>query len=273
MIVISLSRYYTSIEQVQTYARDYRPSIVGTIMSNRVNLPEELRYARGRELPSVFVWQTPLMLVSYIPTRGKNVLVVSSMHEEDYITHTAARKPDNILFYNETKGGDDTVDQMIDTYRAKAATRRWPMVMLYTIVDVAALNSMVILQHTNNMYFAEPPRKHRRHFLLDLGKALVKPQIEKRATNQYRLPKYVTKAMSVILGRHIGAPTPVAAPAPPGPPGKCALCIQQHVGNRYKTNKRKANNAIKTCTRCNREVCGKHFAPPCIVLCTACDGQ
>ena len=243
-------------------------------MSNRINLPDELRQARGREvLSSVFVWHPPLMLVSYIPKRGKNVLLVSSMHEEDYITPTVARKPDVVLFYNETKGGVDTVDQMIDTYRAKAATRRWPMIVLYTIVDVAALNAMVVLQHTNNIYFAQPPRKHRRHFLLDLGKALVKPQIEQRATNLYGLHTYVTKAMSAILGRHIGLPTPVVAPAPPGPPGRCALCVQQNVGNNYKRNKKRANKAIKTCTRCNRKVCGKHFAPPRITLCTACDGQ
>ena len=268
----SLSRYYTSIDQVRTYAQDYHLSIVGTIMHNRINLPDELRYARGREvLSSVFVCHPPLMLVSYIPKRGKNVLVVSTMHKEDYVTPTATRKPDVILFYNETKGGVDTVDQMIDTYRTKAASRRWPMVVFYTIVDVAALNAMVILKHTNNVYFLQPKRKHRRQFLLDLGMALVTPQVETRAANLDGLQTRITKAMSLILGRQIGAP---GLSGPPANRSKCVLCVKQYTGDQYKTKKsNKANKTNRSCPRCNRKVCGTHFVKPRETLCIECDEQ
>jgi hypothetical protein len=42
----------------------------------------------------------------------------------------------------------DVVDQMNDTYRTKVATLRWPMIVFYTIIVVAALNASIIWLHS-----------------------------------------------------------------------------------------------------------------------------
>ena len=36
-------------------------------------------------------------------------------------------RPEAILFYNESKGGVDTTDEMLRDYSTKAASRRWPL--------------------------------------------------------------------------------------------------------------------------------------------------
>ena len=50
-----------------------------------------------------------------------------------------------MLFYNETKGGIDTVDQMLDYYSCRASTKRWSMTVFFMLLDVAALNSWVVM--------------------------------------------------------------------------------------------------------------------------------
>ena len=85
-----------------------------------------------------------------------------------------------ILAYNEDKGGVDVVDKMIDTYRCKVATRRWPMVVFYTTIDIAALNTLVLWLFKNRRWYEQKHGQRRRLFLHELGMALVLPQIERR---------------------------------------------------------------------------------------------
>ena len=51
------------------------------------------------------------------------------------------KKPKVTLFYNETKGGVDTIDQMIGTNTCRMATRRWSVAVFLMMPDVAALNA------------------------------------------------------------------------------------------------------------------------------------
>ena len=78
-----------------------------------------------------------------------------------------------ILAYNEDKGGVDVVDEMINTHRCKLATRRWPMVVFYAMVDVAALNTLVLWLFKNPGWNAKKRGQRRKHFLHELGMALV----------------------------------------------------------------------------------------------------
>ena len=163
------------------------------------------------------------------------------------------------------------IEKTAPAYRSKAGTRRWPMVVFYTILDVAAVNALVIMQHTNPGYFLQPKKKFRRDFLMDLGLALVKPQIEARvAGNMAFQHKDVLKAMSIMLGRQVGAPTPAPAPIPTATKGRCFLCVKQARGAQYKPNTNNvANKTAKSWPRCNRKVCGTHLEPQ-VRLCQEC---
>lgn len=54
------------------------------------------------------------MLVSYVPKMDKNVLLLSTMHDDDSVNHQTEEKckPKIHSFYNSTKGAVDVVDEM-----------------------------------------------------------------------------------------------------------------------------------------------------------------
>ena len=45
------------------------------------------------------------------------------------------KKPETVLFHNETKIGADVIDQMTRKYSVKTASRRWPIRVFYNILD------------------------------------------------------------------------------------------------------------------------------------------
>lgn len=53
-----------------------------------------------------------MMAVSYIPKRGKNVLLISTRHWEAEVTEGEKKKPEMIMFYNKHKGGVDNLDKV-----------------------------------------------------------------------------------------------------------------------------------------------------------------
>jgi len=146
----------------------YAPG-VGTINSNGQHVPVEMNSAKDRPIISTtFAWSRPVTMLSYVPKLKKNVLVVCSQHDQPDISHRSDQKPEVILAYNDDKGGVYVVDKMIDTYRTKVGTRRWPIVVFYTIIDIAALNSFVIWLHKYPNWEIKVLKQRRRRFLKEL---------------------------------------------------------------------------------------------------------
>ena len=54
----------------------------------------------------------------------------------------------------------DMLDQKCARYTVKRATRRWRMAMFYDMINIAAVNGLVI--HTNNMSKDQPEKKIKR---------------------------------------------------------------------------------------------------------------
>jgi len=73
--------------------------------------------------------------------------------------------------YDEEEGSVDVVDEMIDIYRTKVCTRRWPMVVFYTVIDIAALNTSVVWLHKYPNWKIKILKERRRRFLKELGMA------------------------------------------------------------------------------------------------------
>lgn len=76
------------------------------------------------------------------------------MHDDKAVDDKSVKKkPEVIQYYNKTKGGVDTMDQMVRTYSCKRRTQRWPMVLWYNMLDVATLNAYtnVSAQHPDYM--------------------------------------------------------------------------------------------------------------------------
>ncbi|XP_072395022.1 uncharacterized protein [Diabrotica undecimpunctata] len=133
------------------------------------------------------------VILSYIPKPKKHVLL-STLHHDDQIDPTTGdeSKHEAIMFYNSTKSGVDTVDQLRGSYTVARNTKRWPMVIFYALLDVAAINAFVI-QRSNTPDLKTS--KRRRFFLKELGLQLVMDNIKARAQS----PHLARNISSVVL--------------------------------------------------------------------------
>ena len=55
-------------------------------------------------------------------------------------------KSETVLFYNKTKAGVDIIDQIARKYSVKVASKRWPIHIFYSVIDLALINSWIFFQ-------------------------------------------------------------------------------------------------------------------------------
>lgn len=67
--------------------------------------------------------------------------------DEDAVINESNGKPDMILFYNQTKGGVDSFDQMCSSMSSNRKTNRWPMAVFYGMLNMAFVNYYIIYCH------------------------------------------------------------------------------------------------------------------------------
>ncbi len=107
--------------------------MTGTIMPSRRDVPKDFVKEKDREVHStVELWEHEkrVMLLSYIPKKGKNVLMMSSMHLSAGVLHEREdKKPSVIVDYNHGKGGVDLLDSCIHDFTVKRKTNRYPLVI------------------------------------------------------------------------------------------------------------------------------------------------
>ena len=121
--------------------------------------------------------------------------MLSTEHDHPQVSEREDEKPQAIFDYNESKGGVDTVtfDMMIDTYRSKVATRRWPTVVWPTVLDAAG----VIWRETH----VDPEQRRRNairsEYLKQLRFQLIQPQVQNRF-NAPGLTPCITLAISTF---------------------------------------------------------------------------
>ena len=96
------------------------------------------------------------------------------------------------------------------------------------MVDVAAINAYTLWIANNPDYLDDNSKtvSARRQFLIDLGMALVKPYIERRAENPTGLSHHVRKAIGQVLGRRIIDIVPENI-APNQSRIRCKLCASE----------------------------------------------
>lgn len=81
-------------------------TMLGTMRKNKPELSSELLAVKNRKVTSsVFVFTEQATLVSYCPKKGKNVLLLSTMHKAQRETK-----------HNETKGGVGNLEKVTATY-------------------------------------------------------------------------------------------------------------------------------------------------------------
>lgn len=82
------------------------------------------------------------------------------MHKYPRLDDSEKKKPEIIHFYNESKAGDDCLDNMLRMYSTKSASRLWSVGVFLDLLDKAALNAQIIykeavenVNRSNSSYF------------------------------------------------------------------------------------------------------------------------
>ncbi|KAJ8889165.1 hypothetical protein PR048_008659 [Dryococelus australis] len=93
----------------------------------------------------MFGFQEDCTLVSYAPTKKKNLLLIPTMQHDAAIDNLKGNlnKPEIVTFYNSTKGGVDVVDKLCATYNTSRNSRRWPMTIFYSLWNIAGINANI----------------------------------------------------------------------------------------------------------------------------------
>ena len=101
-------------------------------------------------------------LTVYQGKPSKNVLVLSTVHKTVSPSSNKKKTQETIEYYNATKYGVDVLDQKARMYTTKVSSRRWPLQVFYNVLDLAAINSVIIYNEVTN------EKMTRRDFLLKL---------------------------------------------------------------------------------------------------------
>lgn len=245
---ITCDNWFTSFELIQNLFTNHKLTYVGTVRKNKRQLPPEFINTKSRCInSSIFGYQENTTIVSYVPKKGKNVILASSLHHDDQIDESTGEqyKPEIITFYNSTKGGVDTVDELCATYDVSRNTRRWPMVLFYALMNVAGINSQIVHVANNQTSLI------RRMYLKQLAVELIDEHL-KRRTMMKNLNPTIRQRRQEVTG--ILPEVPRANPETPNVKKRCYLC-------------KKDSKTRYFCKICKKFICLSHaefLCPSCI---------
>jgi len=247
--VLTMDNFFTSLPLVE-YLAENKLAVVGTVRSNKPDLPPVLKERGNRALySSLFAFRPKVMLVSYVAKKKKVVNFLSSMHSSGLVDTGEKRKPEVALFYNKTKIGVDLMDQKVADYSCARITRRWPMASLYNMADIGCANGEIIF---HILHPSDAP-DHRRLFLKELAKELALPQMHSRFMSNIRLRGPVIDAMKIFGFERVEQSANLALLAPQATAGARVRC-------RRCENDTKAS---KKCQYCQTPACGAHMRSFC----------
>ncbi|KRZ55972.1 PiggyBac transposable element-derived protein 4 [Trichinella nativa] len=189
-------------------------------------------------------------IISYLPKKNKNVLVLRTMHNVNQVCDGKGSKPDIILHYSNTEGGVDNLDKMASTYSCQGMTVRWPLVIFYNIIDVYAYNAYVLWTEKHPAW--NVGRLHKRGlFVEELGKALVQPEMMMSKT----LPRTAAAKSAVERLRKDAEQPSTSGITDTDTGGKKRTRCQFCVSSDNKTGVR--------CKKCQKYICKDHTQSYC----------
>lgn len=176
------------------------------------------------------------------------MILLSSSHCSASIDELTGdqRKPVMITDYNRSKGGVDTLDENVETFSCRRKTCRWPLLLFYNLLDVAAYNAYVVM--LKNGY-----RGSRSDFLRHLTLQMARPMMLFRAQQQRVSSNSKTCIRAVC---NLVPEMPTASSSVTSNPGHCKLC-------RKSTRLR--------CDECSRFCCKSHSFCSKLTKCIDCN--
>jgi hypothetical protein len=187
------------------------------------------------------------------------VILLSTSHDFAEVFDDEKILPVMIHDYNQNKIGIDVIDQYINNYTIRRIGRRWPMVVFFNLIDIAAINATTIWLYQNPDW--NKGKKYvRRLFLEQLGKSLANSHNEHRSdysrlTTNTKLalqsPGYQVKPKTVIAQDHMESVVKMKR--------RCCLC-PAHLGLKIR----------QTCDIRQNNVWKSHSTSTTTIVCQCC---
>ena len=134
---VTCDNYFTSYELARQLP-ERKITVVGMVRKNKPELQTELLAVKGREVfSSKFAFTPTATLVSYIPKKNRNVVLLSTLHakadvsdhEDEETGHRPGLQPQQ-RWRGQPRQGDRT-------YSCRRMTARWPLVVFHNILDLS----------------------------------------------------------------------------------------------------------------------------------------
>ena len=215
---ITCDNFFTSTNLAKTLSSK-KTTIVGTVNRIRREIPKSIKTKKQALYSSTFLKSDNMLLTVYQGKPSKSVLVLSTVHKTGYVSDGRKKLPEPIEYYNATKSGVDNIDQMARLYSTKVACRRWPLQVFYNVLDLAAVNAVIVYREVTGLAIS------RRDFLLQLLKELTQQDVGAEDSEE-DLQGFVDTQVNK----------------------KRKTC---------QVNKCKKNKTFDTCFKCKKYVCGK----------------
>ena len=248
---IYMDRYFTSFEAV-SHLLDHGLSAVGTVTASRRDVPVIFKAVKGRECFSsktLYEHSKKVLLLSYVPKKNKNVLMMSSFHQKPEIhIDREDKKSQIVLDYNSGKGGVDIMDSRIEDFTTKRKTNRYTMLLLFNVIDVSVNNAFLLFSYAS-------PTLEKKTFMKNLSAQLAYENMTRRCQNPKVFAQTKDSFYRFGLPMQISPITNAACTANTARPSKC-----QEKGCRKSTR-------IK-CQMCNKCICSDHGIT--IHACSSC---
>lgn len=247
---ITGDNWFTSYPLVIDLLENYGLTYTGTMRLDKPHTPAVMKdtkiIPKGH---SAFIDDDKLTMVSFHPNKNKYKFVhlYSTMHDQPNIQDFG--KPEITEYYNKTKYGVDTFDQMCAYYSCNRKTKRWPLCLFYGMVSAATINAHVIYNKMQNNI--GEPGMDRRTFMLKLAENLVFPWAEDRMS--FPGLKRVTQ-LTIRDVFDINLPTCRPAQGP-RTLKRCVRCPRK-----------KDRKTKQQCIHCQCPVCGEHPS----LICSDC---
>ncbi|XP_068164099.1 piggyBac transposable element-derived protein 4-like isoform X2 [Antennarius striatus] len=226
-------------------------TLVGMLRSDKPELPPQLLNITHREVrSSVFAFTRNKTVVSYIPKKKKNLLLLSTRHWELEVQQSVKNRPQIVVDYNRCKGAAEHLERACGTYTCRRQTRSWDARLFYHMIDVSCFNAFILFTAVDADWNSNKAFK-RRVFLEQLGRALIAPAI----INRSRLPRGSFAASVVLQAQVQQEDGGTKEEEPHSGPSKsrkaCILC----------SNKKK--RVWSQCSTCGGHACKIHLSPIC----------
>ena len=136
-------------------------------------------------------------MVSYIPKKNRNVIVLSSQRQGAAIEGEEHDfKPEMILDFNKRKSAVDTLDKLVREYRCLRTNRRWPLALFFDIIDITGHNAFCAWSDHDPNYNVG---KSHRLFLMQLAEDMVKPLVDGRERNPVGIQEPILAAIRMFV--------------------------------------------------------------------------